>query len=102
VEFQCLEHAIGGIYSALNKRRGQVFSEEERLGSNLWVVKAYIPVAESFGFTAALRSETKGNAVSQWAFDHWEPMIGSVFEKGGKLEELIRKIRIRKGLNVRL
>jgi elongation factor 2 len=86
----------------VSRRRGQVFSEEEILGSSLFIVKAYLPVAESFGFTAALRAETQGNALPQIAFDHWENMCGSVFDKGKKLEEIIKHIRIRKGLKVRL
>jgi elongation factor 2 len=98
VEIQCPENAIGGIYSVLNRRRGQVFSEEQRPGTPMFTVKAYLPVNESFGFTAALRSATQGQAFPQSVFDHWELMGGSPLEKGSKLEELVTKIRIRKGL----
>ena len=72
VEIQCPENAIGGIYSVLNKRRGQVFSEEQRPGTPMFTVKAYLPVNESFGFTADLRSHTQGQAFPQSVFDHWE------------------------------
>ncbi|KAL5536007.1 EFT2_1 [Sanghuangporus sanghuang] len=98
VEIQCPENAIGGIYSCLNRRRGQVFSEEQRPGTPMFTVKAYLPVNESFGFTADLRSHTQGQAFPQSVFDHWEVMNGSPIEKGSKLEELVRNIRIRKGL----
>jgi len=98
VEIQCPENAIGGIYSVLNKRRGQVFSEEQRPGTPLFTVKAYLPVSESFGFNAALRAATSGQAFPQNVFDHWEVMAGSPLEKGGKLEEMIKAIRKRKGL----
>lgn len=76
VEIQCPENAIGGIYSCLNKRRGQVFSEEQRPGTPMFTVKAYLPVMESFGFTADLRAATGGQAFPQSVFDHWELMSG--------------------------
>lgn len=76
VEIQCPENAIGGIYSCLNKRRGQVFSEEQRVGTPMFTVKAYLPVMESFGFNGDLRSQTAGQAFPQCVFDHWEIMNG--------------------------
>ncbi|TFK94421.1 eukaryotic translation elongation factor 2 [Polyporus arcularius HHB13444] len=98
VEIQCPENAIGGIYSVLNKRRGQVFSEEQRIGTPMFTVKAYLPVMESFGFNGELRAATGGQAFPQSVMDHWEVMNGSPLEKGSKLEELVRSIRTRKGL----
>jgi elongation factor 2 len=98
VEIQCPENAIGGIYSCLNKRRGQVFSEEQRPGTPMFTVKAYLPVNESFGFTGDLRQATQGQAFPQCVFDHWEVMQGSPLEKGSKLEALVTGIRQRKGL----
>lgn len=100
VEIQCPENAIGGIYSVLNKRRGQVNSEEQRPGTPMFTVKAYLPVMESFGFTADLRSHTQGQAFPQSVFDHWELMPGSALDKGSKVEEVIKAIRLRKGLKV--
>jgi elongation factor 2 len=98
VEIQCPENAIGGIYSVLNRRRGQVFSEEQRPGTPMFTVKAYLPVNESFGFNSDLRSQTAGQAFPQCVFDHWEIMNGSPLDKGSKIEELVRSIRTRKGL----
>ncbi|KAJ7361169.1 P-loop containing nucleoside triphosphate hydrolase protein [Mycena albidolilacea] len=98
VEIQCPENAIGGIYSCLNKRRGQVFSEEQRVGTPMFTVKAYLPVNESFGFNGDLRQATGGQAFPQSVFDHWEVMQGSPLDKGSKLEELVTKLRVRKGL----
>jgi len=98
VEIQCPENAIGGIYSCLNRRRGQVFSEEQRPGTPMFTVKAYLPVMESFGFNGELRQATGGQAFPQSVFDHWELMNGSPLDKGSKLEELVRSIRTRKGL----
>lgn len=79
VEIQCPENAIGGIYSVLNKRRGQVISEEQRPGTPIFTVKAYLPIMESFGFNAELRAATSGQAFPQSVFDHWEQMNGCMF-----------------------
>lgn len=40
----------------------------------MFMVKAYLPVNESFGFTADLRSNTGGQAFPQCVFDHWNIM----------------------------
>jgi elongation factor 2 len=98
VEIQCPENAIGGIYSCLNKRRGQVFSEEQRPGTPMFTIKAYLPVMESFGFNGDLRQATGGQAFPQAVFDHWEIMNGSPIDKGSKIEEMVKAIRTRKGL----
>ena len=42
IEVQCPETALGGIYSTLNKKRGHVFSEEQRPGTPMYTVKAYV------------------------------------------------------------
>lgn len=57
-EITCPEVAIGGIYSCLNRRRGIVMGEERVQGTPMYMVKAHLPVNESFGFTADLRSQT--------------------------------------------
>jgi len=98
VEIQCPENAIGGIYSVLNRRRGQVFAEEQRPGTPMFTVKAYLPVMESFGFTADLRGQTQGQAFPQSVMDHWETMNGTPLEVGSKLETIVKDVRIRKGL----
>ncbi|WFD24064.1 translation elongation factor 2 [Malassezia equina] len=98
VEIQCPDSGLGGIYSTLNKRRGQVFSEEPRVGTPMVTVKAYLPVSESFGFNADLRQATGGQAFPQSVFDHWALMNGVASDKTSKLYELVKSIRIRKGL----
>ena len=82
----------------LNKKRGHVFSEEQRVGTPMYTVKAYLPVSESFGFTGDLRAATAGQAFPQMVFDHWQTMPGKATEKGGKVEQLVLDIRKRKGL----
>ena len=49
VLLQCPESAVGGIYGVLNKRRGHVFEEGPIAGTPMFIVKAYLPVNESFG-----------------------------------------------------
>jgi len=62
VEIQCPDDAVGGIYQCLSSRRGIVIGEEPIAGTPLVNMKAYLPVAESFGFTQALRAATSGRA----------------------------------------
>ncbi|KAI3658277.1 hypothetical protein MP638_000368 [Amoeboaphelidium occidentale] len=98
VEIQCPESAMGGIYGVLNRRRGQVFSEEQRPGTPMYNVKAYLPVNESFGFTSDLRANTGGQAFPQCVFDHWQLMNGDPLTAGNKVYEIIKATRKRKGL----
>lgn len=98
-EVQCPESAVGGIYGVLNRRRGHVIFEEQRPGTPLYNVKANIPVSESFGFTAALREATGGQAFPQLVFDHWQVMQGNALEPGNKVYDVVRGIRKRKGLS---
>merc|ERR1719460_2759713 len=69
VEITCPAEAMSGVYSCMNLGRGCVFEENEREGTPLRQVKAYLPVAESFGFVAALRQQTSGQAFPQCVFD---------------------------------
>jgi elongation factor 2 len=98
VEIQCPEQAMGGIYGTLNRRRGHVFAEEQKVGTPLYVVKAYLPVMESFGFTADLRSHTSGQAFPQCVFDHWQVLSGDPLKEGSKANEIVMNTRKRKGL----
>ncbi len=102
VEIQCPERAVGGIYGVLTRRRGHVTSEEQRPGTPLYNVKAFLPVMESFGFTADLRSHTAGQAFPQCVFDHWEIIKQDPMEKGTKAFDIVMAARKRKGLKQEL
>jgi elongation factor 2 len=102
VEITCPQEAMSGVYSCMQPRRGQVFEENPREGTPLVQVKAYLPVAESFGFVAALRSQTSGQAFPQCVFDHWENLPGNAMEEGSKIQELVLKCRKRKNLKVEM
>ncbi|XP_052100299.1 elongation factor 2-like [Mytilus californianus] len=98
VEIQCPEQAVGGIYSCLNKRRGQVFDNQQIGNTPQFVVKSYLPVNESFGFTGDLRSSTGGQAFPQCVFDHWAVMPGDPFDSSSKPGEVVTVTRKRKGM----
>jgi len=98
VEIQCPENAVGGIYGVLNRRRGHVFEEAQTPGTPMFVVKAYLPVNESFGFTADLRSNTGGQAFPQCVFDHWQILPGNPLDEGTKPYTIVQTTKARKGL----
>ncbi|KAI9842842.1 MAG: Elongation factor 2 [Sclerophora amabilis] len=101
VEIQVPEQAMGGIYGVLTRRRGHVFAEEQRPGTPLFNVKAYLPVNESFGFTADLRSHTGGQAFPQSVFDHWQILPGgSPLDPSTKPGQIVQEMRKRKGIKV--
>jgi len=99
VEITCPETAVGGVYSTLSRKRGHVFSEDLKVGTPLYNIKAYLPVNESFGFTSQLRQATSGQAFPQCVFDHWQVFNQDPLEIGSKANEIVLGIRERKGLN---
>merc|ERR1712066_432751 len=102
VEITCPQEAMSGVYNCMNLRRGCVFEENQREGTPLVQVKAHLPVAESFGFVAALRQATSGQAFPQCVFDHWENLPGDCLQAGSKMEDLVLAVRKRKNLKVEM
>uniref|UniRef100_A0A3Q3VKA8 Tr-type G domain-containing protein n=1 Tax=Mola mola TaxID=94237 RepID=A0A3Q3VKA8_MOLML len=98
VEVQCPESAVGGIFGVLNKRRGHVTEEIVVTGTPMRITKAFLPVNESFGFTADLRSNTGGQAFPQCVFDHWQIMPGDPLVATTKPGVIVTDTRKRKGL----
>merc|ERR1719409_1580314 len=101
VEITCPQPAMSGVYNIMNLRRGCVFEENPREGTPIIQAKAYLPVAESFGFVAALRQATSGQAFPQCIFDHWEDLEGDAMQEG-KLQEKVLAIRKRKNIAVQM
>lgn len=62
---------MSGVYMILNQRRGIIEEEIQIVGTPMNMVKCFLPVSESFGFTAALRGATAGKAFPQCVFSHW-------------------------------
>ena len=96
------QDVMSGVYQCFAQRRGVVFNEESVQGTPLLEVKAYLPVSESFGFTAHLRSLTSGQAFPQCAFDHWDLIQNDPFDVKSKSYEITMAIRKRKGLKQEL
>jgi elongation factor G len=86
------EESMGDVIGDLNKRRGQVEGmDTSRSGAR--IVKAKVPLAETFGYVTALRTITSGRATSTMEFDHYAEVSSSiakevVAEAKGKVELL--------------
>jgi elongation factor 2 len=89
---------ISGVYSTLNQRRGIVDSTENRAGTPLTKIKAFLPVLESFGFTQVLRANTSGQAFPQMIFSHWAVLNGDPYDANSQCHQVIVDVRKRKGL----
>ena len=98
VEITCPQEVVGNIYEVMGARRGTVIEEIQVEGTPLTIMKAYLPVAESFGFTGFLREKTGGKAFPNSVFDHWEVIPGDVANTDSKIYQIVNGIRKRKGL----
>lgn len=67
-----------------------MFEEQQVAGTPMFVVKAYLPVNESFGFTADLRSNTGGQAFPQCVFDHWQILPGDPMEANSRPYQVVQ------------
>jgi len=72
VEVVTPDDFLGTVLGDLNSRRGQVEGMEGR--GNAQVVKAYVPLANMFGYTTELRSATQGRATSSMEFAFYQPL----------------------------
>jgi len=102
VNITCPSNITGSIYNVMSQRRGTVFDEGEGMAGGVANMRAYLPVAESFGFSQSLAEATSGAAFSQLMFDHWQIMEGDDMDfrdPDTKLGATIRAIRERKGIN---
>ena len=71
------EESMGDVIGDLNKRRGQVEGmETSRTGAR--IVKAKVPLAETFGYVTALRTITSGRATSTMQFSHYAQVSLSI------------------------
>lgn len=82
---------VGESSSMIIRKRGRILSSEQR--GALTTVTGYIPVAETFGLAADMRSATSGHAFWQCSFDHWDKAPESV------AAEVIKQVRERRGLS---
>ncbi|MGT2682841.1 elongation factor G [Streptococcus porci] len=77
------EDNLGDVMGHVTARRGRVDGMEAR--GNTQVVRAYVPLAEMFGYATVLRSATQGRGTFMMVFDHYEDVPKSV------QEEIIKK-----------
>ncbi|KAL6112622.1 efl1 [Pungitius sinensis] len=71
-EIMTTADVLGRVYGVLGKREGRVLHEEMKEGTDMFIIKAVLPVAESFGFADEFRKKTSGLASPQLVFSHWE------------------------------
>ena len=99
VEITTKNDLVNTIYKCIALRRGKVHEEVLIEGSPLTIMKVYLPVAESFGFTSFLRKKTAGKAFPTMAFHHYEVLEGDIGDTGTRLGKVLERTRVRKGLN---
>ncbi|MCL1924227.1 MAG: elongation factor G, partial [Defluviitaleaceae bacterium] len=79
VEVTVPEEYMGDVIGSLNSRRGRIEGMEAQGG--VQVIKSLVPLAEMFGYSTDIRSQTQGRGVFSMEFDHYEPVPKSVQEK---------------------
>eukprot|EP00899_Mesostigma_viride_P009923 jgi/Mesvir1/18932/Mv25784-RA.3 len=111
VEIQTPADCMSAIYTVLSRRRGHVTADVPKPGTPIYIVKAFLPVVESFGFETDLRYHTQGQAFCLSVFDHWSIVPGDPLDKGIVLRplepapvqhlarEFLVKTRRRKGMS---
>ncbi|XP_065666012.1 116 kDa U5 small nuclear ribonucleoprotein component isoform X5 [Hydra vulgaris] len=81
VEVQAPADCVSSIYTVLARRRGHVTQDAPIPGSPLYVIKAFIPAIDSFGFETDLRTHTQGQAFCLSVFHHWQIVPGDPLDK---------------------
>ena len=79
VEVVTPEEFMGEVIGDLNRRRGHMQGMEQR--GNAQVVNAYVPLAEMFGYSTDLRSNTQGRANYTMQFERYEEVPAHIAEK---------------------
>lgn len=79
VEVTVPEEYMGDVIGDINSRRGQVEGMELIAGAQ--VIRAYVPLAEMFGYATSLRSNTQGRATYSMQFDHYVPVPKSIADE---------------------
>jgi elongation factor G len=80
VEVTAPRDFMGAVNGDLNRRRGQIQSQDEAVGGAV-VINANVPLSEMFGYATDLRSATQGRATYTMEFSHYEKAPKSVEEE---------------------
>jgi elongation factor G len=80
------EDYMGDIVGDLNRRRGQIQAMDST-ANGARIVKAFVPLAEQFGYVTVLRTLSSGRATSTMSFDHYSEVPANlakeIVEKSG-------------------
>ena len=79
VEVTMPEDYMGDVIGDINSRRGRIEGMEDIGGGKM--VRAYVPLAEMFGYSTDLRSKTQGRGNYSMFFDKYEQVPKNVQEK---------------------
>jgi elongation factor G len=79
VEVVTPEEFMGDVIGDLNRRRGRIEGMEPR--GNTQVIRAFVPLAQMFGYATDLRSQTQGRATYTMQFDHYAEMPSALAEE---------------------
>jgi elongation factor G len=79
VEVVTPEEFMGDVIGDLNRRRGRIEGMEPR--GNAQVIKAFVPLAEMFGYATDLRSATQGRATYTMQFDRYSEVPSALSEE---------------------
>ena len=79
VECTTPQDHVGDVVGDLNRRRGQIQSQESS-GSTI-IVRAHVPLKEMFGYISHLRSMTKGRASFTMQFHHYDPVPRNIADE---------------------
>ena len=67
---------VGEVTGIITRKRGRIVASEQK--GPITMINGYIPVSETFGLSADMRSATSGHAFWQTQFDHWEKVPESL------------------------
>ncbi|GAC1320333.1 MAG: elongation factor G [Chloroflexota bacterium] len=86
VEVTTADNYVGDVIGDLNSRRGQVENMEPR--GNVQAIRAFVPLAEMFGYATTLRSMTSGRASYSMEPSHYAQVPRTIAEEIQKKKEL--------------
>ena len=79
VEVTMPEEYMGDVIGDVNSRRGRIEGMDDLGGGK--IVRAFVPLAEMFGYATDLRSRTQGRGNYSMFFERYEQVPKSVQEK---------------------
>ena len=79
VEVVVPEDFMGDVIGDLSRRRGKVQGQEQR--GNAFVVQAFVPLGEMFGYATDLRSSTQGRATYTMQFERYEQVPDNIAQE---------------------